>query len=72
MLTTLVTTLLQYAGQQIGIDEAMIPFKGRSGPEQYMPNKPVKRGIKCWMQAEATTGYMSAFEVYTGKKGDNR
>ena len=60
-----------FPGQQISIDEAMIPFKGRSGPEQYMPNKPVKRGIKCWMRAEATTEYMSAFEVYTGKKGDS-
>ena len=60
-----------FPGQQIGIDEAMIPFKGKSGPEQYMPNKPVKCGIKCWMRAETTTGYMLAFEVHTGKKGDS-
>ena len=28
------------------IDEAMIPFQGRSTLKQYMPAKPVKRGIK--------------------------
>ena len=60
-----------FPGQQISIDEAMIPFKGRSGLKQYMPNKPVKRGIKCWMRADATTGHLSAFEIYTGKKGDS-
>lgn len=27
------------------VDEAMIPFKGRSSLKQYMPKKPVKRGI---------------------------
>ncbi len=34
-----------------------------------MPQKPVKRGIKCWVRADAVTGYVSAFEVYTGRKG---
>lgn len=35
-----------------------------------MPQKPVKQGIKCWVRADAATGYVSAFEVYTGRKGD--
>ena len=30
------------------IDEAMIPFQGRSSLKQYMPAKLVKRGIKVW------------------------
>ena len=34
-------------------DEAMIKFQGRSSLKQYMPKKPIKRGIK----------------VYTGKEG---
>ena len=38
---------------------------------QYMPKKPVKRGIKVWMTAEALNGYVSAFEVYTSKKGES-
>ncbi len=57
-------------GKNISIDEAMIPFKGRSSLKQYMPKKPVKRGIKVWTRAEALNGYISAFEVYTGKKGN--
>ena len=36
-------------GKKISIDEAMIAFKGRSSLKQYIPQKPVKRGIKCWV-----------------------
>ena len=58
-------------GRDISIDEAKIPFKGRSSLKQYMPLKPVRRRIKVWARAEASNGYVSAFEVYTGKQGDN-
>ena len=57
--------------RDISIDEAMVPFKGRSSLKQFMPKKPVKRGIKVWMRADSQNGYVSAFEVYTGKKGDS-
>ena len=59
-----------YPGKEVSVDEAMIPFKGRSSLKQYLPMKPIKRGIKVWAQADANTGYISAFEVYTGKKGN--
>ena len=36
------------------IDEAMIPFKGRSSMKQYMPKKPIKRGFKIWVRADAS------------------
>jgi hypothetical protein len=49
------------------IDEAMIPFQGRSSLKQYMPAKPVKRGIKVWCRADAHNGYLCEFEVYTGR-----
>ena len=49
------------------IDEAMIPFQGRSSLEQYMPAKPVKRGIKVWCRADSHNGFLCEFEVYTGK-----
>ena len=55
-------------GKQVSIDEAMIAFKGRSSLKQCLPMKPIKQGIKVW--ARATTGYVLAFEVYTGKKGN--
>ena len=56
--------------RDVSVDEAMVAFKGRSTLKQYMPMKPVKRGFKVWMLADAHTGYVSGFEVYTGKKGD--
>ena len=62
---------LYNVSREVSVDEAMIPFKGRSSIKQYMPNKPVKRGIKVWAMADARTGFISKFDVYTGKKGDN-
>ena len=47
------------------IDEAMIPFQGRSSLKQYMPAKPVKRGIKVWCRADSHNGYMCEMQVYT-------
>ena len=49
------------------IDEAMIPSKGRSALKQYIPLKPIKRGIKVWTRADAENGYVSQFQVYLGK-----
>ena len=57
-------------GQNVSIDEAMIPFKGRSALKQYLALKPIKRGFKVWVLADSVTGYASKFEVYTGKKGN--
>lgn len=48
------------------IDEAMIPFKGRSGVKQYMPKKPIKRGIKVWVRADSENGFFCDFDVYVG------
>lgn len=56
--------------KEVSIDEAMIRFKGRSSLKRYMPKKPIKQGIKVWMLADGVNGYVSSFDVYTGKKGD--
>lgn len=53
--------------REASIDEAMIAFKGRSSMKQYVPKKPVKRGFKVWVRADAGSGYISEFEIYTGK-----
>ena len=50
------------------IDEAMVPYKGRSSLKQYMPKKPVRRGLKEWMRADSNDGYVSQFQVYVGKE----
>ena len=33
----------------------------------YLLKKPVKRGFKVWVRADAVSGYVSEFDVYTGK-----
>ena len=35
--------------------------------KQYVPKKTVRRGFKVWVRADATSGYVSEFDVYTGK-----
>ncbi len=40
----------------------MIKFQGRSTLKQYMPLKPIKRGIKVWMLGESHNGKL---QVYT-------
>ena len=49
------------------VDEAMIKYKGRTSLKQYMPMKPIKRGIKMWCRADSTNGYLCEFDIYTGK-----
>ena len=38
--------------------------------KQFMPMKPVKRGIKVWECAEASSGFVCDFQVCTGKRQD--
>ena len=40
----------------VSIDEAMTKFKGRCTMKQYMPKKPIKRGFKVWVRADAHNG----------------
>ena len=39
--------------------------------KQYLPKKPIKRGFKVWVRADASTGFFCDFNVYTGKSQDN-
>lgn len=43
-------------------------YKGRTSLKQYMPMKPVKRGIKLLCRADSTNGHLCDFDVYTGKQ----
>ena len=38
--------------------------------KQYMPKKPIKRGIKVWVLGDSSNGYFFRLDVYTGKKRD--
>ena len=39
----------------------------RKNPE-YVPKKPIKRGIKVWVLADSDNGYFHNLQVYTGKE----
>lgn len=49
------------------IDEFMVKFQGRSSIKQFIPNKPVKRGVKGFCRADACSGYAYDFFIYQGK-----
>lgn len=50
------------------IDETMVKFKGRSSLKQYLPLKPIKRGIKLLSRCDSLTGYCYDLNVYAGKE----
>jgi hypothetical protein len=50
------------------IDESMVKFKGRSSLKQYLPLKPIKRGVKIWERCASRTGYVYDFNIYSGKE----
>lgn len=46
----------------------MTKFKGRSTLKQYMPLKPVKRGIKMWVRCDSNTEYTYHFNICSSKE----
>lgn len=58
--------------KNISVDEGMIGFRGRLSFRQYMPAKPTKYGIKVWMAADSSNGYVLNFDVYLGKEPNQR
>ena len=51
-------------GENICIDEAMCPWRGRVAFRVYIRNKPVKWGIKLYELCESESGYVFNLEVY--------
>lgn len=58
--------------KNISVDEGMVGFRGRLSFKQYMPAKPTKYGIKVWMAADSSNGYVLNFDVYLGKEPNQR
>ena len=46
----------------------MVAFKGQLSMKQYVPLKPIKRGIKVWECADSSNGYVCILQVYTGRQ----
>ena len=59
---------LYHPSRECAIDEAMVPYKGRSTLKQYIPKKPKCKGLKVWMRADSNTGYVSQYQVYVGRE----
>ncbi|XP_048514356.1 piggyBac transposable element-derived protein 4-like [Athalia rosae] len=55
-------------GQNISIDEGMIPWRGRLSFKVYNPSKITKYGILIRMLCDSMTGYISRFQIYSGSK----
>ena len=53
--------------QNVSIDEACCPFKGRLHFRVYNPAKPNQFHIKLFQLSESSSDYIIGFEVYTGK-----
>jgi len=57
--------------QQVSVDESMVMYKGKYSPiRQYMPNKPVRFGLKVWVAADAVSKYVWKFQIYYGRSGN--
>nr|XP_045590633.1 piggyBac transposable element-derived protein 4-like [Procambarus clarkii] len=52
--------------QALSLDEGTMSWRGRLSFKVYNPNKPDKYGVRLYMLAEAGTGYIIDFEVYSG------
>ncbi|XP_069172816.1 piggyBac transposable element-derived protein 4-like [Procambarus clarkii] len=52
--------------KKLSLDEGTMPCRGRLSFKTYNPNKPDKYGIRLYMLAEATSGYIYDFEIYSG------
>jgi len=55
-----------YPSRYLSIDEMMVGTRCRISFLQYLPKKPTKFGIKVWINAEAKSGYVLNFQIYTG------
>jgi hypothetical protein len=52
--------------ENLGIDESLIPFKGRLSFLQYIPSKRHRFGINTFVICDDETWYVFYFIVYTG------
>ncbi|GFO43813.1 PiggyBac transposase uribo2 [Plakobranchus ocellatus] len=62
--------LLYYPGQNLPVDESMMPWNAGLQFKQYIPSKPYTYGIKMYCLCDAENGYVSKFKIYTGKEGN--
>ncbi|XP_064098765.1 piggyBac transposable element-derived protein 4-like [Macrobrachium nipponense] len=57
--------ILVVPGNNLSLDEGMMPYKGRLSIKVYNPKKPKKYGVKLSFITESNTGYVVDFSVYS-------
>ena len=55
-------------GENLTVDEQLVPFRGCCCFVQYMPKKPAKYGLKFWLLCDVDSRYVLSIDLYTGKK----
>ena len=55
------------SGRDLSFDEGCCPYKGRVIFRCYNPKKPAKWHLKMFEVSDSRTGYVIAFDIYTGK-----
>lgn len=60
-----------FLGENVCVDEMLVPFRGWCMFEVYMPKKPVKYGLKVQTSNGAKTGYFYNAYQYCGKGTDS-
>uniref|UniRef100_A0A3B5PQW1 PiggyBac transposable element-derived protein domain-containing protein n=1 Tax=Xiphophorus maculatus TaxID=8083 RepID=A0A3B5PQW1_XIPMA len=53
--------------RELAVDERMVGTKAKTGITEYMKDKLTKWGLKNFVLAESTSGYIITFRIYTGK-----
>ena len=66
------SNILYQPYENIAVDERMVKSKARFSFQQYIKNKPVKRGFKLWCLCDSKNGYTCNVQVYRGKDGEQR
>ena len=59
-------------GENLAVDESMVPWRGRVAWRQFIANKPVRYGMKLYFLCESGSGYILKMKMYTGKEGNVR
>uniref|UniRef100_A0A8C6U109 Si:ch211-130m23.5 n=1 Tax=Neogobius melanostomus TaxID=47308 RepID=A0A8C6U109_9GOBI len=53
------------------VDKCAIVVKGRFSPAQYMPSKPLRKGLNVWMLCDSRSGYCHRAKISVGKQKDD-
>lgn len=61
-----------HSGENLTVDEQLVPYRGRVSFKQHMPSNPDKYGMKIWWICDSTTSYPLSGIPYLGREGADR